>query len=162
MQGIKYKYLGDDLKDSFESLFFIFNVEYFRNVSNKRNEQRLNHRTNQVTRAYTSSLFKFPQLFRTFSSLSPFTLRTLQACFMPKSINLSLSIKYGMRVFSYNLYLIFDHFKGISASNSPIIILYCLLNSESSMLVKLYGIIIVCLNMKVCVLTTIQAFCEQD
>merc|ERR1712210_282279 len=44
-----------------------------RNVSNKRNEQRLNHKTNQVTRAYTSSLFKFPQLFRTFSSLSPFS-----------------------------------------------------------------------------------------
>ena len=48
MQGTKYKY--SDMP--FESLFFIFNVEYFRNVSNKRNELRLNHGTDQVTRAY--------------------------------------------------------------------------------------------------------------
>ena len=48
--GARYKV--QILGKTFESLFFIFNVEYFRNVSNKRNELRLNHGTVQVTRAY--------------------------------------------------------------------------------------------------------------
>ena len=66
----------DDYENSLDSLFFTFNVKYFRNVSNKRNEQRLKPPDQP---GHQSLHFISPSIssYLPFSILSPLFLQSL-------------------------------------------------------------------------------------